>query len=148
VRHPHYTQPLHMHSLCAGFNCACTVGNCPWQHSRPVVPSPAAKYRLLFAPLLCRCCACQVSDFGLSRLVSNEAPVIQTRTYGTVTHMPAELLIEGKMSKAADVYRCAGGSPAICLVTAGSRTATSCQQQQQQQLKGNCILSWWMLLCC
>jgi hypothetical protein len=49
-----------------------------------------------------------VSDFGLSRLVSNEAPVIQTRTYGTVTHMPAELLIEGKMSKAADVYRWAG----------------------------------------
>eukprot|EP00882_Tetradesmus_deserticola_P000798 GHRQ01000869.1.p1 GENE.GHRQ01000869.1~~GHRQ01000869.1.p1 ORF type:complete len:829 (+),score=338.09 GHRQ01000869.1:201-2489(+) len=46
----------------------------------------------------------KVSDFGLSRLVSNEAPVIQTRTYGTVTHMPAELLIEGHMSKAADVY--------------------------------------------
>ncbi|WIA08911.1 hypothetical protein OEZ85_008329 [Tetradesmus obliquus] len=46
----------------------------------------------------------KISDFGLSRLVSNEAPVIQTRTYGTVTHMPAELLIEGKMSKAADVY--------------------------------------------
>ncbi len=29
----------------------------------------------------------QVSDFGLSRLLTSEAPVIETRTYGTVTHM-------------------------------------------------------------
>jgi hypothetical protein len=29
---------------------------------------------------------------------------VSTRTYGTVTHMPAEVLMEGRMSKAADVY--------------------------------------------
>jgi hypothetical protein len=87
---------------------ACALGCSSWPHGRPVVTRRlAAKCRC--APQLCRCCPCQVSDFGLSRLVSNEAPVIQTRTYGTVTHMPAELLIEGHMSKAADVYRCAAG---------------------------------------
>jgi len=46
----------------------------------------------------------QVSDFGLSRLISNETPIIETRSYGTVTFMPAELLLEGRMSKAVDVY--------------------------------------------
>ena len=29
---------------------------------------------------------------------------IETTTYGTVTHMPPELLSEGKLSRAADVY--------------------------------------------
>lgn len=46
----------------------------------------------------------KVSDFGLSRLISNETPIIETRSYGTVTFMPAELLLEGRMSKAVDVY--------------------------------------------
>lgn len=29
---------------------------------------------------------------------------METKTYGTVTHMPPELLLEGKLSKSADVY--------------------------------------------
>ena len=29
---------------------------------------------------------------------------MQTKTYGTVTHMPPELLLDGKLSKSADVY--------------------------------------------
>lgn len=44
----------------------------------------------------------QVADFGLSR-VCDEA-LVETKTYGTVTHMPPELLLEGKLSKSADVY--------------------------------------------
>ncbi|KAL3142482.1 hypothetical protein ABBQ38_002810 [Trebouxia sp. C0009 RCD-2024] len=44
----------------------------------------------------------KVADFGLSR-VCDEAHV-ETKTYGTVTHMPPELLLEGKLSKSADVY--------------------------------------------
>lgn len=44
----------------------------------------------------------QVADFGLSR-VCDEAQ-IETKTYGTVTHMPPELLLDGKLSKSADVY--------------------------------------------
>jgi serine/threonine protein kinase len=47
----------------------------------------------------------KVSDFGLSCLINMDAPVIETSTYGTVTHMPPELLCEGRMSKAVDVYR-------------------------------------------
>ncbi|KAK9843847.1 hypothetical protein WJX84_006057 [Apatococcus fuscideae] len=44
----------------------------------------------------------KVADFGLSRILSAES--ISTGTYGTVTHMPPELLTTGKLSKAADVY--------------------------------------------
>ncbi|KAL0026103.1 hypothetical protein WJX79_010637 [Trebouxia sp. C0005] len=44
----------------------------------------------------------KVADFGLSR-VCDEAQ-IETKTYGTVTHMPPELLLDGKLSKSADVY--------------------------------------------
>ena len=44
----------------------------------------------------------QVADFGLSRVV--EAVSVETKTYGTITHMPPELLLEGRLSKSADVY--------------------------------------------
>ena len=44
----------------------------------------------------------QVADFGLSRVLSQEA--ISTGTFGTVTHMPPELLTTGRLSKAVDVY--------------------------------------------
>ena len=44
----------------------------------------------------------QVADFGLSRVLEKEQ--ISTGTFGTVTHMPPELLTEGKLSKAVDVY--------------------------------------------
>ena len=44
----------------------------------------------------------QVSDFGLSRVLDGES--CYTKTYGTVTHMPPELMLNGCMTKAADVY--------------------------------------------
>ena len=44
----------------------------------------------------------QVADFGLSRQASSDT--VDTDTYGTVTHMPPELLMEGKLTKSADVY--------------------------------------------
>lgn len=43
----------------------------------------------------------KIADFGLSRTLIKSQ---QTQTYGTVTHMPPELLAEGLMSKAVDVY--------------------------------------------
>jgi serine/threonine protein kinase len=46
--------------------------------------------------------AWQVADFGLSRQSSSST--VDTDTYGTVTHMPPELLMEGKLTKSADVY--------------------------------------------
>eukprot|EP00983_Pelagomonas_calceolata_P124586 1161124-Pelagomonas_calceolata.AAC.10 len=45
-----------------------------------------------------------VADFGLSRVLDLGNDTIQTKTYGTVTYMPPELLMEGKMTKACDVY--------------------------------------------
>ncbi|GAB4819600.1 hypothetical protein N2152v2_006646 [Parachlorella kessleri] len=44
----------------------------------------------------------QVADFGLSRVI--ESTAISTQTLGTITHMPPELLMEGLLSPATDVY--------------------------------------------
>ncbi|CAL8470312.1 g9854 [Coccomyxa elongata] len=45
----------------------------------------------------------KVADFGLARNL-NITSKVETRTYGTITHMPRELLCDGIMSKPADVY--------------------------------------------
>eukprot|EP00891_Asterochloris_glomerata_P005705 jgi/Astpho2/5705/gw1.00079.187.1_t len=46
----------------------------------------------------------KVADFGLSRLLQSSQTTIETDTFGTVTHMPPELLMDGILTKAADVY--------------------------------------------
>ena len=43
----------------------------------------------------------KVTDFGLSRVTQRE---VMTKTVGTVSHMPPELLVDGVMTKAGDVY--------------------------------------------
>jgi Protein tyrosine and serine/threonine kinase len=43
----------------------------------------------------------KVTDFGLSRISSKE---VTTKTVGTVSHMPPELLVDGVITKAGDVY--------------------------------------------
>ncbi len=45
----------------------------------------------------------QVADFGLAQAV-RRGEAIATETFGTVSHMPPELLIQGTLSPAADVY--------------------------------------------
>ena len=45
----------------------------------------------------------KISDFGLSRLCTNNAE-IETKTSGTVTHAPPELLSDGHLSQAGDVF--------------------------------------------
>ena len=49
-------------------------------------------------------CLPQIADFGMSRIMEKSADPTDTVTMGTVTHMPQELLMEGKLSPAADVY--------------------------------------------
>lgn len=39
-----------------------------------------------------------------ARAVQGGKDIIQTNTHGTVTYMPPELLLDGKMTKACDVY--------------------------------------------
>lgn len=46
----------------------------------------------------------KVADFGLSRAIAEGKSHLSTRTYGTVTHMPPELLLEGRLAPPADVY--------------------------------------------
>lgn len=43
----------------------------------------------------------KIADFGMSRAL---VPSILTETFGTMTHMPRELLVDGIMSQAVDVY--------------------------------------------
>mmetsp|Transcript_19044 Transcript_19044/g.32598 ORF Transcript_19044/g.32598 Transcript_19044/m.32598 type:complete len:905 (+) Transcript_19044:39-2753(+) len=45
----------------------------------------------------------KVADFGLSRALEARTR-ITTRNYGTITHMPPELLTDGLLTKATDVY--------------------------------------------
>eukprot|EP00210_Caulerpa_lentillifera_P007047 g6741.t1 len=46
---------------------------------------------------------CKVNDFGLSKFVDKN-DYVQTFTYGTITHMPPELLKDEALSTAVDVY--------------------------------------------
>ncbi|GMH37443.1 hypothetical protein BSKO_05316 [Bryopsis sp. KO-2023] len=46
---------------------------------------------------------CKVGDFGLSRFLAEDTH-IETFTYGTITHMPPELLKGGVLTPAADMY--------------------------------------------
>ncbi|KAG1663383.1 hypothetical protein FOA52_007120 [Chlamydomonas sp. UWO 241] len=46
----------------------------------------------------------KVSDFGLSRVLNANKNHIKTQTFGTVTHVPPELLAKGMLTAKADVY--------------------------------------------
>lgn len=46
-------------------------------------------------------CCLQVTDFGVSRLTH---AVTHTESYGTITHMPPELLRDGTLTSATDVW--------------------------------------------
>jgi serine/threonine protein kinase len=47
----------------------------------------------------------QLGDFGLSRLVDTGVHThISTKTYGTVTYMPPEMLSQSRLTRAVDVY--------------------------------------------
>jgi hypothetical protein len=46
----------------------------------------------------------KVLDFGYSRMLEH-GQNIKTKSYGTITHTPPELLLEGTLSKAADVRK-------------------------------------------
>jgi serine/threonine protein kinase len=46
----------------------------------------------------------QIADFGLTRAMAPSATHVSTASHGTVTHMPPELLMQGQLRPAADVY--------------------------------------------
>eukprot|EP00884_Botryococcus_braunii_P016318 jgi/Botrbrau1/336/Bobra.0022s0290.1 len=47
---------------------------------------------------------CKLGDFGLSRVLGDQASHISTHTYGTISFMPPELVRDARLSKASDVY--------------------------------------------
>lgn len=46
----------------------------------------------------------KLTDFGLSRILHSESSKINTKTFGTVTHQPPELLKSHLLTTAADIY--------------------------------------------
>lgn len=48
--------------------------------------------------------AMQLADFGLSRVLDTDRTHVSTQNYGTLAYQPAELLQEGRLTKAADVH--------------------------------------------
>ncbi len=47
---------------------------------------------------------CRLADFGLSRVLDLNVTHLSTQSFGTVPYMPPELLSQGRMTKAVDVY--------------------------------------------
>ena len=45
-----------------------------------------------------------MADFGLSRLLDPTMTHVSTKSYGTISYMPSEVLKEGRLTPAADVY--------------------------------------------
>lgn len=54
--------------------------------------------------LPCLVCGMQLADFGLSRVLDTDRTHVSTQTYGTLAYQPAELLQEGRLTKAADIH--------------------------------------------
>lgn len=46
----------------------------------------------------------QIADFGLARVLQDNATHVSTKSFGTVAYMPAEVLQHNRMSRGADVY--------------------------------------------
>lgn len=46
----------------------------------------------------------KVADFGMSRSIGVMATHLTTKSFGTVTHMPPELLMHNQLKRAGDVY--------------------------------------------
>lgn len=110
----------HLHPLSAPYTHAGLPFKCcgtPIKSAVPVMQTPDFGLGLQAIAswtqfvLLINCCGTllktalavvQIADFGLSRHAS--ATTMDTETYGTVTHMPPELLMDGKLTKSADVY--------------------------------------------
>ncbi|GFR42473.1 hypothetical protein Agub_g3381 [Astrephomene gubernaculifera] len=78
-------------------------------HSKDIVHGDLSAWNVMLctsgstAPVGGRGFVAKIADFGLARHLDIRTK-IQTRTYGTLTHMPAETLRDGVISKATDVY--------------------------------------------
>ncbi|KAI8467752.1 MAG: kinase-like domain-containing protein [Monoraphidium minutum] len=60
------------------------------------------------------CLIAKVSDFGLSRSIDASATHVSSIHAGTLTHMSPELLLDGKGSKASDVYAYGAARARVC----------------------------------
>jgi serine/threonine protein kinase len=89
--------------------------------------------------------ACKLADFGLSRMLEMDKSHISTQTYGTVAYMPAELLNNGRMTKAVDVYSFGmlmwelfTGSPPYSGLTVGQILVAVVYQNQRPPVPDDC----------
>ncbi|KAK9865060.1 hypothetical protein WJX84_008297 [Apatococcus fuscideae] len=85
--------------------CAIEIGGAlRYLHSRCIIHGDLTASNVLLSSCSrdARGWMCKVSDFGLSRVLDEDT--YYTKTYGTVTHMPPELMLHGSLSRATDVY--------------------------------------------
>ncbi len=94
---------------------------------------------------------CKLGDFGLSRMLGEAQTHVDTGSYGTVTHAAPELLSEGRLTKASDVF--AFGMLLWELVT-GERLFADMHHMQVGFCVFVCVLCWllllvlkWLLMC-
>ena len=46
----------------------------------------------------------KLADFGMARLLAENSTHVSTKTYGTISYMPVEVLKHGKLTRAVDSY--------------------------------------------
>ena len=46
----------------------------------------------------------KLADFGMARLLAENSTHVSTKTYGTISYMPIEVLKHGKLTRAVDSY--------------------------------------------
>ncbi|CAG9463479.1 unnamed protein product [Pedinophyceae sp. YPF-701] len=83
--------------------CREVAGGMAHMHGRSIVHGDLSANNVMLLPRrdAHKGFTAKVGDFGLSQVVTTEAKVSK---FGTVTHMPPELLRDGRLSPAADVY--------------------------------------------
>lgn len=96
------TNPKLSHILLTALDIACALR---YLHEKSIIHGDLKAQNVLLtsASADARGFCCKVGDFGLSRIVMNGS-FIQTFTCGTVRYMPPELLKDGRLTAAADVY--------------------------------------------
>jgi len=73
-------------------------------HSRGIIHGDLTGNNVLLAERWQLGFTCKVCDFGQSRVLKHDNPEIITKSVGTVTHMPPELLLNNLLTNKADMY--------------------------------------------
>ncbi|EFN57849.1 hypothetical protein CHLNCDRAFT_21329 [Chlorella variabilis] len=82
------------------------AGACLYLHRHDIVHGDLTPGNVLLATSSrdARRWVCKVGDFGLAQIIHPDATEIYSSCFGTLTHAAPELVVEGMLTKAADVF--------------------------------------------